>query len=34
VLIGPAADRFIGAVPSNAVEERLASVMDPDARFA
>jgi glycolate oxidase FAD binding subunit len=34
VLIGPAGDRFIGAVPSNAVEERLASVMDPDARFA
>jgi glycolate oxidase FAD binding subunit len=33
VLIGPAGDRFIGAVPSNAVEERLASVMDPDARF-
>jgi glycolate oxidase FAD binding subunit len=34
VLIGPAGDRFVGAVPSNAVEERLASVMDPDARFA
>ena len=34
VLIGSAGDRFIGAVPSNAVEERLASVMDPDARFA
>jgi glycolate dehydrogenase FAD-binding subunit len=34
VLIGPACDRLIGAVPSNAVEERLASVMDPDARFA
>jgi glycolate oxidase FAD binding subunit len=34
VLIGPAGDRVIGAVPSNAVEERLASVMDPDARFA
>jgi glycolate dehydrogenase FAD-binding subunit len=33
VLIGPTDHRFIGAVPSNAVEERLASVMDPDARF-
>jgi glycolate oxidase FAD binding subunit len=34
VLIGPAGQPFIGALPANAVEERLATVMDPDARFA
>jgi glycolate oxidase FAD binding subunit len=34
VLVGPAGRPFIGAVPASAIDERLASVMDPDARFA
>jgi hypothetical protein len=34
VLLGPPGRPFIGAVTPNPFEQRLRSVMDPDARFA
>jgi glycolate oxidase FAD binding subunit len=34
VLLGTSGRRFIGALASNAFEERLRGVMDPDARFS